>query len=397
MPPTPESAPGSLERQTELLESLLGEVLEEQEGRAFRDRVFWIRDMAARVRAGDLEAAEPVVAFVRSQSTSALEPFVRACSMQLQLANVAEELERLRRRREYDSDASVAQPESLASITGSIGRYPASAVAEALHRLDVRLVMTAHPTEAMRRSVFNHQQAVWRAMERLDDPRIGRGQRRELAEELREVLTVWWQTDEVRRVRPRVEDEVRRNLFFFEAVLFDAVPGALGEIEHALNVRLVQPVLSYGSWTGGDMDGHPEVGADTLAVALALHRATALRLLSERVDTMARSFSHSSLRVPLSEELVASLETDERELPSADVLRRAHREWEPLRTKLGFVRHRLTNTARPRGREPGYADAQQLRRDLELVLAHLGSRHVALGSIRRLLWQIDVFGFHLAG
>jgi phosphoenolpyruvate carboxylase len=121
MSATPESAPGSLERQTELLESLLGEVLEEQEGRAFRDRVFWIRDMAARVRAGDLEAAEPVVAFVHSQSTSALEPFVRACSMQLQLANVAEELERLRRRREYDSDASVAQPESLASITGPLG------------------------------------------------------------------------------------------------------------------------------------------------------------------------------------------------------------------------------------------------------------------------------------
>jgi phosphoenolpyruvate carboxylase len=116
-----------------------------------------------------------------------------------------------------------------------------------------------------------------------------------------------------------------------------------------------------------------------------------------RVDRLARVFSHSSLRIPVSEELDASLEADAAELPSADVLRRAHRKWEPLRTKLGFVHHRLGNTLRPRGREPGYADAQALRRDLELVLAHLGSRHVALGSIRRLLWQVDVFGFHLAG
>jgi phosphoenolpyruvate carboxylase len=211
------------------------------------------------------------------------------------------------------------------------------------------------------------------------------------------VLTIWWQTDELRRVRPKVEDEVRRNLFFFEAVLFDAVPAVLDEIEHALGVRLVQPVLTYGSWTGGDMDGHPEVGADTLARALQLHRTTALRLLRARVDRLARMFSHSSLRIPISEELQESLRTDAEELPSADVLRRPHHEWEPLRTKLGFVYHRLGNTLRPRGREPGYADAQALRRDIELVLAHLGSRHVAMGTIRRLLWQIDVFGFHLAG
>ena len=79
------------------------------------------------------------------------------------------------------------------------------------------------------------------------------------------------------------------------------------------------------------------------------------------------------------------------------MLRRPHREWEPLRTKLGFVHHRLGNTLTPRGREPGYGDAQALRRDIELVLAHVNSRHVGLGSIRRLLWQIDVFGFHLAG
>src|SRR6201991_2822826 len=144
--------------------------------------------------------------------------------------------------------------------------------------------------------------------------------RRALLDELREVLTVWWQTDELRRVRPKVEDEVRRNLFFFEAVLFDAVPAVLDEIEQQLSVRLVQPVLSYGSWTGGDMDGHPEVGADTLASALQLHRTTALRMLREHVDKLAKVFSHSSLRIPVSEELLASLEQDAEELPSAEVL-----------------------------------------------------------------------------
>ena len=210
----------SLDRDTAVLEALLGDVLEEQEGRAFRDRVFWLRDTAARVRAGDASAAGALARFVHAQVDGALEPFVRACSIQLQLANIAEELERLRRRRHYDSDTSAPQRESLAAAAGVAVQHPPADVAEALRRLDVRLTMTAHPTEASRRSVFEHQQSVWRAMERLDDPRLGRTQRRVLEGELREVLTVWWQTDAVRHVRPVVEDEVRRILFFFEAVPF---------------------------------------------------------------------------------------------------------------------------------------------------------------------------------
>jgi phosphoenolpyruvate carboxylase len=380
--PIPATATDGLATDTELLSASLIEVLEEQEGRVFASRLQWLFKTAAAVRAGDEAAAERLVAFLRGVPDDSVEPIIRACSLELQLANIAEERERVRRRRQYDKSGAV-QRESLAE-TAEILRRNNVDIAPLASQLQIEHVLTAHPTEATRRSVLDHQWDVAALLDRLDDPRIGHARRRGLL-------------DELRRIRPRVEDEVRRNLFFFEAVLFDAVPVVLGEIEHSLGVRLVQPVLSYGSWTGGDMDGHPEVGADTLARALQLHRSTALQLFRARVDRLARVFSHSSLRIPVSEELDASLEADAAELPSADVLRRPHREWEPLRTKLGFVHHRLTNTLRPRGREPGYADAQALRRDLELVLAHLGSRHVALGSIRRLLWQVDVFGFHLAG
>src|SRR4051794_6865556 len=393
--PAAAAALDGLGRDSELLSATLNQVLEEQAGRVFASRLRWLFRTAAAVREGDIPAVERLIAYLHGVPGESVEPIIRACSLELQLANLAEERERVRRRRQYDASGE-QQRESLAE-TAEILRREGVDAARLTSALQIEHVLTAHPTEATRRSVLDHQWDVAALLGRLDDPRTGRASRRALLDELREVLTIWWQTDEVRRVRPRVEDEVRRNLFFIEAVLFDAVPAVLGEMEDALGVRLVQPVLSYGRWTGGDMDGHPEVGADTLARALLLHRNTALRLLRERVDRLARAFSHSSLRVPLSEELLRSLAVDEEELPSADVLRRPHREWEPLRTKLGFVRHRLINTGRPRGREPGYADAQQLRRDLELVLAHLGSRHVSLGAIRRLLWQVDVFGFHLAG
>src|SRR3954470_1502623 len=394
-PPAPSRATDGLAHDTELLSSTLNAVLEEQAGRVFASRLQWLFRTAAAVRDGQPGAVERLVGYLHGVPGESVEPIIRACSLELQLANIAEERERVRRRRQYDATGEV-QRESLAE-TASILRSRGVDIPKLTAALQIEHVLTAHPTEATRRSVLDHQWDVAALLDRLDDPRTGQMRRRALLDELREVLTVWWQTDELRRVRPKVEDEVRRNLFFFEAVLFDAVPAVLDEIEHELGVRLVQPVLSYGSWTGGDMDGHPEVGADTLASALQLHRVTALRLLRQRVDHLARVFSHSSLRVPMSQELEDSLAQDAEELPSALVLRRPHREWEPLRTKLGFVAHRLVNTVRPRGREPGYADAQALRRDLELVLAHLGSRHVSLGAIRRLLWQVDVFGFHLAG
>ncbi len=393
--PSPTAPTDGLARDTELLSDAVNSVLSEQAGRVFASRLQWLFRTAGAVRAGDEAAAERLVAYLKGVPDESVEPIIRACSLELQLANIAEERERVRRRRQYDASGDI-QRESLAE-TAEILRRNSADIAPLAAQLQIEHVLTAHPTEATRRSVLDHQWNVAALLDRLDDPRTGQQRRRELLDELREELTIWWQTDEVRRVRPRVEDEVRRNLFFFEAVLFDAVPAVLGEVERSLGVHLVQPVLSYGSWTGGDMDGHPEVGADTLAAALTLHRNTALRLLREHVDRLAKLFSHSSLRIPVSEELLASLEQDAEELPSAEVLRRPHHEWEPLRTKLGFVRHRLVNTGRPRGREPGYPDAQALRRDLELVLAHVGSRHVAMGTIRRLLWQVDVFGFHLAG
>ena len=96
-------------------------------------------------------------------------------------------------------------------------------------------------------------------------------------------------------MRPRVEDEVRRNLFFFESVLFDAVPAVLAELERcARRPRSSEPVLDLrlagpaATWTATR-----EVGADTLSRTLQLHRQTALRLLRDRVDRLARRFSHS--------------------------------------------------------------------------------------------------------
>src|SRR5829696_1918710 len=392
--PIDAGAPDALARDSDLLSSVLHEVLVEQGGEAFAGTVRWLHESAADVRNGDTGAGAALVERVRGLPQEEVEPCIRACALQLQLANIAEERERVRRRRHYDA-TGVRQRESLMDAADQL-RAERADLAAAVRALRVELVLTAHPTEATRRSVLEHQLHVARILDRLDDPRTGRSRRRALMSELREALTVWWQTDEVRRVRPMVEDEVRRYLFFFEATLHDAVPEVLEELERCFGVHVDGRELGFGSWAGSDMDGHPEVGAETLARTLTLHRRSALQLLRAKVDGLARHFSHSSRRVPVSPALEASLERDALELPSARVLRRANRQYEPLRTKLGFITHRLANMLDPLAREPGYADPRELRDDLWLVMQSVGSSHVAHGSLRRLLWQIDVFGFHVA-
>jgi phosphoenolpyruvate carboxylase len=379
----------------ELLEALVGDVLTEQCGAAFAETVAWLHATAARVRKSEEGAAEVLLARLHALPEAELEPIIRACSLQLQVANIAEERERLRRRRSYDAQGTV-QRESLVETAGLLGDHAVDPVA-ALADLHVELVLTAHPTEASRRSVLDHQWAITELLDRVEDPRTGRSRRRALLAELREVLTIWWQTDEVRRARPHVEDEVRRTLYVFESVLYDAVPAVLDELERDLGPLPATPVLEFASWPGGDMDGHPEVGAATVTRTIELHRRAAIRMLRDRVAQLARRFSHSERRVTVSDALAASLARDAQELPDARVLRRPHHEWEPLRTKLGFIERRLINMLDVRGGQAGYESPAQLRADLELIAESLGSGHVAHGSLQRLARQVDSFGFHLAG
>ena len=387
----------SLDRDTAVLEALLGDVLEEQEGRAFRDRVFWLRDTAARVRGGD-DRRQPGrwPGSSTPRPTPALEPFVRACSIQLQLANIAEELERLRRRRHYDSDASAPQRESLAAAAGVAVQHPPAEVAEALRRLDVRLTMTAHPTEATRRSVFNHQQSVWRAMERLDDPRLGRTQRRELEGELREVLTVWWQTDAVRRMRPVVEDEVRRILFFFEAVLFDAAPRLEAEISRSFERSWPPsvPAVRFGSWAGGDMDGNPEVTPDSVVRTLrpAPHdRAAAAASAGGQARRAVLPIGGAAVRLA------------RRSRPRSSPTARKCPTWPPAGRATSRSRFaascrscRRGSTARCAGCRTVTVSPGSSSDDLELLRESSSSRRVADGALARLLCQVRTFGFHLA-
>jgi Phosphoenolpyruvate carboxylase len=120
-------------------------------------------------------------------------------------------------------------------------------------------VLTAHPTEARRRSILNHQRHIAAALEVVQDDRLGASEREEARGQIRETLALWWQTDAVRRLRLRVEDEVQNVLFFFEAVLFDAVPALGAEVARRLggDPAAVATPVRFGSWAGATWTATP--------------------------------------------------------------------------------------------------------------------------------------------
>ena len=247
-----------LDRDTRILSGLLEETIAGQGGEAVRARLVQLRDAAARARLREPGADEETAATVEDILAHDLLDVIRACSMELHLANLAETRERVRRRRSYERAEGPPQRESLAEAADRLAARSSKAAERAIDDLRLDLTLTAHPTEATRWSVMEHAGDVSTQLAQLDDERLGPAALERVLGHIRESLALWWQTAEVRRTRPKVDDEVRRNLHFFDHVLYDAVPEVVRELERCFGPqRLDFAPVRFSSWAGGDMDGHP--------------------------------------------------------------------------------------------------------------------------------------------
>jgi phosphoenolpyruvate carboxylase len=227
---TARDATSPLRRDVRLLGDVLGRVLAEQVGADLVDDVEKVRRLARDVRAGEApgtDLASAVAALPAEREALVL----RAFALYFQLANLAEQHHRLRRWRAYRAEAE-APRESLAE---AFGRLAAAGIAGGELRrgaagVSLELVVTAHPTEATRRGTLAAHLRLSGLLDEVDagEP-VGRG-----AAALAEEITVLWQTDEVRSRRPRVVDEIRQALWFFERSLLDAAEVVLAEYRRRL-------------------------------------------------------------------------------------------------------------------------------------------------------------------
>lgn len=377
---------GPLRRDVRLLGSLLGRVLVEQEGEAFLATEERVRASARRSR----EIGDPSVVreAVRELSPDTQASMLRAFALYFQLANTAEQHHRLRRRRAHAQEDGSPR-ESLEEAFDRLASIPEEELRGRLGEVSLELVLTAHPTESTRRTLLRSHVRIAELLVRHDDPDLTDGERAELEAELAEEITILWQTDEVHGERPRVAEEIRHGHWFFEASLLDA--GELLLRDYRRRVPGGRPPLSFGSWIGGDMDGNPAVGADTILLALERGRESAIARYRADVRELWIAIASSRSLVPVSDELLESIAHDEVDYADyAEELGPAH-AGESYRRKLAFMWSRLG--------ADGYATPDELLADLAVIRRSLeanGGRRIAEGRLAGLERRVELFGFHLA-
>jgi phosphoenolpyruvate carboxylase len=398
-----------LAREVRLLGALLGEIIVEQAGDEVYELVETTRQhaIAARRRGPD----ERVAFDVLPVDAPTLEGVVRAFGLYFQLINLAEARDRVRRatrRARATSGASEG-----ARLRTALRRADAR---EALAAVRISPVLTAHPTEARRRTVLVALRRIARLLERADDPRIAPSVDRDLRRQLREEIAVLWRTAELRRGAPSPLDEVRTAMVVFDETLYRLTPQLYGLVDTFMpgprSARLrelqephVPAFLHFGSWIGADRDGHPmvtsEITEETARIqadhVLRGHEAVATRLsqtlaIKIRGDAVPRALAHR-------------LGEDELAMPQLARSLAERFPDEPFRQRFGFVAERLRHTrVRLLGERRGATTAGYLApgevlaelREIQAALVEVGLGRSAWGDVHDFTWQVATFGFHLA-
>ena len=384
-----------------LLGKLLGETLRTHGGTGLFETVERVRMLSKASRAHGEEGKFTELASLLSQlPVESATPLARAFAHFLNLANVAEQHHRIRRRRAYLADAK--SPPQPGSCRETFARLTAAAVRpqdlfDAICKLRIELVLTAHPTEVSRRTLIHKYNRVAELLATRDHVDLTIPEREEVLDALRREIVSAWETDEVRHDRPSPLDEVRGGLIVFEQSLWHAVPAFLRSVDAALRqvsgrgLPLDVAPLRFGSWIGGDRDGNPNVTPEVTRKACLLARWQAADLYLPEINALRDELSMSR----------ASRELTER---TGDT-------HEPYRVLLREVRNRLVATrdwaeaalvdASHEGlryRDDIYLEAEALAEPLRLCYRSLvaaGDEVIANGRLADVLRRVATFGVAL--
>ena len=389
-----------------LLGDILGEVISELESPHIFATEERIRAAAKERRAGNAKAAKQLEADVRALEINAARAVSSAFTTYFDLVNIAEEYERVQQLRERES---MLYPEPLnESVGDAIASLKKEDVTDEqmqalLDQLFIELVLTAHPTEARRRTVTAKIQRVSHLLGEISQEHFTPREREETRAAIHAEIASLWLTDRDRTVQPAVTDEVRTGLYFVENVFWDALPTLYEDLERSLALHYpdVEPPLTWlrlASWVGGDRDGNPNVTHMITAETLRLHRGLAVEKHRRTLQELSRRLSISSRRLSPSRELSAWIDS-RRPLPEHVAFIEERYPSEPYRLVLSLLAHDLAEasrddmTARLLERTPHQARIrlQDLRKPLELIASNLPAP-LQEDAIETALRQLDSFG-----
>lgn len=387
------------------LGKLLGQVLVELGDEGLFERVESARKLARRRRRGDEAAAARLTEELTALTPAESFEVVRAFSAYFGLVNMAERVHRIRRRVDRLKSGE-AQPGGLRAVLAGLARegVDADTVEEAISRVTVEPVLTAHPTEAVRRTLLRKEQRIARVLvDRFHGESMTPEELETAAERAALEIATGWQTEEQLHNKPTVGEEVEHVLFYLSEVVYRVVPALEDELRRAFLEAYGRPlffdgpIVRFGSWVGGDMDGNPAVGAETIRATLGRQLQIVIQRYQREIEDLFGHLSQSRSRVQVSEGVDALIDDYQEMFALAyDKLPDRYSEM-PYRLALQGIHARLGATAAEG--DDAYLSPDDFLADLNLITASLdqnGGARAGLELVERLVARATTFGFHLA-
>lgn len=397
--------------------SLLGETIREIAGETSFEsvetlrRLAWDRRSALDDDSGIAEADQAIVDYISSLPDDQLLVVIRSFSIFLDLLNLSEDRQRVR---VLEDRAREAYPEPKnESVRKAVADLKASGVSPEqmqvlLDQLHVELVFTAHPTDAKRRSVRKKLTRLRDLLAKCDESLLP-SETEAVHQDLRAELAKLWQTDFIRPWKPSVIYEVNRGLSI-KPVLWNEVPKILDELHRAValqygdSVKVSRPCVTFGSWIGGDRDGHPGVTAEVTKQTYQWLRDAAIEFHLAACSELFDSLSLSSRYMKIETGLADAIRTAQEHWPDVAPTLEEVPPSELFRRWLLVIRWRLNQTQKRTLDAPdvavgSYANASELAADVQVLFEAVScasSGQLLSGEVE--MWQrrIETFGFHLA-
>ncbi len=348
---------------------------------------------------------------ISAQSIEDPEKLIQALSISFQLLNLIDENNATHRRRKVENHLNANEIQgSWSAIFDEIQKAGIDElkIAEKLRSVQVRPVLTAHPTEAKRVTVLEIHRKLYQLLVRRENPNLSNSEQSKLRDEILGILELWWRTGEIYLEKPRLEDERSNILHYFKNVF----PVTLNLVDEKLkyawkqagfNHQLLKdaadyPVLEFGSWVGGDRDGHPYVTAEFTAETLRIHRKEALNIHINAVQQLVKDLSFSEKIVKPTEVFAKHLQKEITQLGGQGKKIISRNMGEPWRQFSYVILQKLKNTQAENGKH-NYKVPKDVLFDLAQLkdsLRHVNSERIIEKYIFPIERNLICFGFHLA-
>jgi len=388
------------------LGSMIGDLLVEQGSDRLYNVVESARQLAIQARESSDHNSEELASMVDDLSPEMARNLIRGFSIYFQLVNSAEQVHRIRRRRDYLKDSQHRQP---GAFDDTFARLKDSGVSleeclVLLEQLEITPVFTAHPTETTRRTLLRKQQSIVRRMIDVQNPALTPQETNACFESIRADVTGLWQTEENPSEAANVSDELEHMLFFLTDVIYPVIPSVYEAIhaalvdvygEHARDVE-IPTLFRFGSWVGGDLASNTDVTARTIRETLTRQRSLILDLYFRDCLRLAEKLSQSESRVGVDPEVKKRILNYSGQFPKArGAIPHRYRDM-PYRLFLRLITERLQATydddVFP------YESVEQFIDDLRVIANSLKNHqgeHAGLFSLERLIRRVRTFGFYI--